>query len=73
MEEFDFTDDEIRDQLETLGYANIPTERLQQFKLGMCIQISQLINACCMQDVSITWNYFGCRFRATGTLWTISK
>lgn len=54
MEEFDFTDDEIRDQLETLGYANIPTERLQQFKLGMCIQISQLINACCMQDVSIT-------------------
>lgn len=34
MDEFDFTDDEIRDQLETLGYVNIPTERLQQFKLG---------------------------------------
>ena len=34
MDEFDFTDEEIRDQLENLGYHNIPKDRLQQFKKG---------------------------------------
>ncbi|KAK2156559.1 hypothetical protein LSH36_210g04007 [Paralvinella palmiformis] len=32
MDEFDFTEDEIREQLEILGYTNVPMERLQEFK-----------------------------------------
>lgn len=35
MDEFDFTQDEIREQLEILGYRNVPTERLQEFKKGI--------------------------------------
>ena len=34
MEDFDFTEDEIREQLEILGYTNVPVERLQEFKRG---------------------------------------
>ena len=34
MDEFDFTEDEIREQLEILGYTNVPMERLQEFKRG---------------------------------------
>lgn len=32
MDEFDFTEDEIRDQLEVLGYKDVPNERLMEFK-----------------------------------------
>ena len=37
MDEFDFSEDEIREQLELLGYKNIPPERLQEFKKGMVL------------------------------------
>ena len=33
-DDFDFTDDEIRDELSKLGYRSIPSERLQEFKKG---------------------------------------
>jgi hypothetical protein len=33
-DDFDFTDDEIRDELSKLGYRSIPRERLQEFKKG---------------------------------------
>ena len=35
MEHFNFSEDEIREQLELLGYRNIPPERLQEFKKGI--------------------------------------
>ncbi len=34
MDEFDFTEAEIQEQLELLGYSNVPVERLQEFKRG---------------------------------------
>jgi len=34
-EDFDFTDDEIRDELSKLGYANVPDNRLHEFKKGL--------------------------------------
>ena len=34
MDDFDFTEEEIREQLKKLGYSNIPDERLTQFKTG---------------------------------------
>lgn len=36
-DDFDFTDDEIRDELSKLGYRSIPSERLQEFKKGNSI------------------------------------
>jgi len=41
MEEFDFTQDEIREQLEKLGYHNVPNTRLQEFKRDL----EQLVKA----------------------------
>lgn len=32
MEDFDFTEDEIKEQLDILGYHNVPPERLLEFK-----------------------------------------
>ena len=34
MEDVDFTDDEIFNELDMLGYKNIPPERFLQFKAG---------------------------------------
>ena len=33
-DDFDFTDDEILDELSKLGYANVPDNRLKEFKKG---------------------------------------
>ena len=39
MEEIEFTEDEIREQLEILGYSNVPQQRLQEFKRGIFIYV----------------------------------
>lgn len=31
----DFTDEEIREELSKLGYSNVPSDRLQEFKKGL--------------------------------------
>ena len=36
MENIHFTDEEIKEQLEALGYFNVSQERIQQFKKGSC-------------------------------------
>lgn len=36
MDMFDFSEDEIQEQLEILGYTNIPKHRLRHFKQGRC-------------------------------------
>ncbi len=35
MDELDFTEEEIKEQLEKLGYHNVPDERLKEFKRGI--------------------------------------
>lgn len=35
MDNLDFTEDEIQDQLVLLGYENIPKHRLSEFKKGL--------------------------------------
>lgn len=35
MDNIDFTEDEIQEQLELLGYKNIPKHRLSEFKKGL--------------------------------------
>ena len=39
MENIQFTDEEIKEQLEALGYFNVSQERIQQFKKGNCFLI----------------------------------
>ena len=34
MDEFNFSEDEIREQLELLGYHDVPHEKLEEFKKG---------------------------------------
>ena len=34
MDDLDFTEEEIREQLEKLGYSNVPASRLAEFKRG---------------------------------------
>ena len=45
IDEFDFTEDEIREQLEKLGYKNVPSTRLKEFKRGTIWTIFNLINS----------------------------
>lgn len=35
MDDVDFTEDEIEEQLQLLGYKNIPKHKLSQFKKGL--------------------------------------
>lgn len=34
MDELNFTEDEVREGLAQLGYYNVPTERIKEFKKG---------------------------------------
>lgn len=34
MDDLNFTEEEIREQLEKLGYVDVPTSRLAEFKRG---------------------------------------
>ncbi len=36
MDDLGFTEAEIREQLEILGYRNVSDSRLREFKRGMC-------------------------------------
>jgi hypothetical protein len=47
MENLDFSEDEIQQQLEALGYNNIPRHRLHEFKRGGLIKLVNILKTKC--------------------------
>ena len=58
MDDLDFTEEEIKEQLENLGYTNVSDARLKEFKRGKWI-IHCLLCFCWQ----IHWNLFRPRFQ----------
>lgn len=50
MDNIDFTEDEIQEQLVLLGYKNIPKHRLTEFKKGLFHFCSPLLSRSCLKD-----------------------